>query len=152
MRVAVNSLSLIARLFALKPGRGHLSHIHTYSSQYITAFTYSRTFHRSAVNMLNNNNGEPDNEVTPKDDGVSPKTSAKSLVGNSVRSFSKDIEDLHNTACAQGETTYIDPATGYTVLTGFAHLKRGKCCGNACRHCPFDHVNVKKKTTSRNNR
>lgn len=30
------------------------------------------------------------------------------------------------------------------VLSSWFHLKRGECCGNACRHCPYDHVNVKK--------
>ena len=29
---------------------------------------------------------------------------------------------------------YTDPATGYDVLTRLAHLQRGNCCGNACRH------------------
>lgn len=55
------------------------------------------------------------------------------------------IEDLHRYACERGDLTYIDPPTGYTVLTQLAHVKRGKCCGNACRHCPFDHCNVKSK-------
>jgi len=33
---------------------------------------------------------------------------------------------------------------GLMVLSSWFHLKRGECCGNACRHCPYDHVNVKK--------
>lgn len=49
---------------------------------------------------------------------------------------------LHEAACARGEATYRDPATGYTVFTRLAHLKRGKCCGSACRHCPYDHEAV----------
>ncbi|XP_051549817.1 uncharacterized protein C1orf53 homolog isoform X2 [Myxocyprinus asiaticus] len=48
------------------------------------------------------------------------------------------------------ERTYIDPTTGYKVFTEFAHRKRGRCCGSACRHCPYGQVNVedpaKKKT------
>jgi len=32
---------------------------------------------------------------------------------------------------------------GYMVLTEAFHLARGSCCGNACRHCPYDHENVK---------
>jgi hypothetical protein len=28
------------------------------------------------------------------------------------------------------------------VFTAWYHLKRGECCGNGCRHCPYDHVNV----------
>ncbi|WP_081198914.1 DUF5522 domain-containing protein [Niastella yeongjuensis] len=31
---------------------------------------------------------------------------------------------------------------GYMVLTAQYHLERGRCCGNGCRHCPFDYVNV----------
>ncbi|XP_027468231.1 uncharacterized protein C1orf53 homolog isoform X2 [Zalophus californianus] len=42
-----------------------------------------------------------------------------------------------------GQLHYVDPATGYTVLTQLAHLQRGKCCGSACRHCPYGQVNVK---------
>lgn len=49
---------------------------------------------------------------------------------------------LHQAACARGEATYRDPETGYTVFTQVAHLKRGKCCGSACRHCPYDHEAV----------
>lgn len=33
---------------------------------------------------------------------------------------------------------------GLMVLSSWFHLKRGECCGNACRHCPYGHVNVKK--------
>ena len=34
---------------------------------------------------------------------------------------------------------------GLMVFTQEYHLSRGRCCGNACRHCPFDHVNVGRK-------
>jgi hypothetical protein len=33
---------------------------------------------------------------------------------------------------------------GLMVMTARYHLKRGSCCGNACRHCPYDHVAVPK--------
>ncbi len=33
---------------------------------------------------------------------------------------------------------------GLMVLSSWFHLKRGECCGNACRHCPYNHVNVKR--------
>jgi len=52
------------------------------------------------------------------------------------------IEELHRIACEKGQDTYIDPASGYQVLTSHAHLKRGVCCGNRCRHCPFGYTNV----------
>jgi len=52
---------------------------------------------------------------------------------------------LHDLACQKGESTYIDPTTGYAVFTKIAHEKRGKCCGSGCRHCPYSHTNVKNK-------
>ena len=48
-----------------------------------------------------------------------------------------EIEQLHQLAVSQGLTTYHDPQTGFTVFTELAHLKRGTCCGNQCRHCPY---------------
>ncbi|XP_058525695.1 uncharacterized protein C1orf53 homolog [Ochotona princeps] len=53
------------------------------------------------------------------------------------------IAELHAAACAAGRLNYVDPATGYVVLTELAHLQRGECCGSACRHCPYGQVNVK---------
>lgn len=35
---------------------------------------------------------------------------------------------------------------GLMVMTESYHLKRGYCCGNACLHCPYGHINVKKTT------
>ena len=32
--------------------------------------------------------------------------------------------------------------SGNLVFTEAYHLARGTCCGSACRHCPFEHVNV----------
>jgi len=31
---------------------------------------------------------------------------------------------------------------GLMVLTKHFLLKRGYCCGNRCRHCPYDYINV----------
>jgi hypothetical protein len=31
----------------------------------------------------------------------------------------------------------------FMVFTQAYHSARGRCCGNACRHCPFDHANVR---------
>ncbi|WP_379922667.1 DUF5522 domain-containing protein [Erythrobacter sp. R86502] len=55
-------------------------------------------------------------------------------------------QTLHEIACARGENTYRDPDTGYSVFTQIAHLKRGKCCGSACRHCPYGHTAVPRPT------
>ena len=32
--------------------------------------------------------------------------------------------------------TYVEE--GLVVFTARYHLRRGYCCGNDCRHCPFD--------------
>ena len=41
----------------------------------------------------------------------------------------------------EGEHYYME--NGFMVFTERYHAARGKCCGNACRHCPFEHVNVR---------
>lgn len=33
--------------------------------------------------------------------------------------------------------SYTDPATGLMVMTARYLLRRGYCCGNDCRHCPY---------------
>lgn len=56
--------------------------------------------------------------------------------------ISAECQRFHDAAVAEGKETYIDPTTGYMVLTQLAHERRGTCCGSACRHCPFDWKNV----------
>lgn len=41
----------------------------------------------------------------------------------------------------EGEDFYYNE-DGYVVLTTAFHLKRGDCCGNGCKHCPYDYKNV----------
>jgi hypothetical protein len=36
---------------------------------------------------------------------------------------------------------YYNPQ-GFIVLTEAYHLERGYCCGNGCRHCPYEYKNV----------
>ncbi len=31
------------------------------------------------------------------------------------------------------------------VFTAAYHLKRGRCCGSGCRHCPYDGNTARKK-------
>lgn len=62
-----------------------------------------------------------------------------------------DIEDLHRHAIMNKQSTYIDPATGFTVFTELSHLKRGKCCGNMCRHCPYGWSNVRGTSENESN-
>jgi hypothetical protein len=39
---------------------------------------------------------------------------------------------------------YTTDERGRVVFTAGYLLSRGYCCGNKCRNCPFDHVNVAK--------
>jgi cob(I)alamin adenosyltransferase len=61
-----------------------------------------------------------------------------------------DVEDLHQHTMLTSDpgTTYQDPVTGYTVFTAKAHLQRGVCCGNQCRHCPYGWSNVPSLSSS----
>lgn len=48
-------------------------------------------------------------------------------------------EKEHKQALLKGESVYIDPQTGYRVMTEIGHQKRGHCClsNPRCRHCPW---------------
>lgn len=46
---------------------------------------------------------------------------------------------------APEEDFYIE--NGCVVFTAAYHLNRGYCCGNACRHCPYNHENVPQSST-----
>lgn len=41
----------------------------------------------------------------------------------------------------EGEDYYYNEQ-GYIVLTEKYHLQKGDCCGNGCRHCPYQYKNV----------
>ncbi len=41
----------------------------------------------------------------------------------------------------EGEDFYYNEL-GFVVLTEKYHLEKGSCCGNGCRHCPYDYINV----------
>lgn len=43
---------------------------------------------------------------------------------------------------------YYFNESGLVVLTEKYHLERGYCCGNGCKHCPYDYVNVKEPKKS----
>lgn len=69
----------------------------------------------------------------------------------------RKVRLLHDVCNGEGDATYIDPRSGYTVFSSFAHLRRGHCCGvvyseeesgkdsrgfertHRCRHCPYTH-------------
>lgn len=43
---------------------------------------------------------------------------------------------MMNNNLREGEDFYYNE-DGYIVLTEKYHLKKGYCCGNGCRHCPY---------------
>jgi hypothetical protein len=46
-----------------------------------------------------------------------------------------------NNQLVEGLDFYYDEQ-GYVVLTEKYHLEKGFCCGNGCRHCPYQYENV----------
>lgn len=49
----------------------------------------------------------------------------------------KRIERTPAAVSAGVSDGYVDPETGYWVFSRAYHLRRGSCCGNGCRHCPW---------------
>jgi hypothetical protein len=47
------------------------------------------------------------------------------------------VLDEHAAALAEERPGYADPATGLFVLTAAFLARRGTCCDNGCRHCPY---------------
>lgn len=45
--------------------------------------------------------------------------------------------EAHDQACRRGESGYVDPSSGFFVMTSVYLLGRKTCCGNGCRHCPW---------------
>ncbi|WP_129021770.1 DUF5522 domain-containing protein [Edaphocola flava] len=48
----------------------------------------------------------------------------------------------------QEGTDFYFNENGLIVLTAAYHLKRGRCCGNGCLHCPYDFINVREPKRS----
>ena len=47
------------------------------------------------------------------------------------------IVRAHRAALREGADTYVDPLSGYIVLTAAYLARRGTCCDSGCRHCPY---------------
>ena len=41
----------------------------------------------------------------------------------------------------EGEDFYYNEE-GYMVFTEKYHLQKGCCCGNGCKHCPYNYISV----------
>jgi Family of unknown function (DUF5522) len=51
--------------------------------------------------------------------------------------------DLKRNRLKEREDYYLE--NGLMVFTSTHHLKRGYCCNNQCRHCPYESATVKTK-------
>jgi hypothetical protein len=49
----------------------------------------------------------------------------------------REILAAHRAAREAGDTGYVDPGTGYLVMTSTFLAGRGTCCHQGCRHCPY---------------
>jgi Family of unknown function (DUF5522) len=55
-----------------------------------------------------------------------------------VTQLPAEVVAAHAAAVEEGKAGYLDPDTGLFVLTAVWLARRGTCCGNGCRHCPYD--------------
>ena len=46
-----------------------------------------------------------------------------------------------NNNLIEGEDFYYNK-NGLVVFTEKYHISKGFCCGNGCKHCPYDYENV----------
>jgi hypothetical protein len=53
-----------------------------------------------------------------------------------------------NAPLVEGEDYYLE--NGLLVFTAAYHLKRGYCCHNNCRHCPYGESNPEGERTDDN--
>jgi len=51
--------------------------------------------------------------------------------------MSKDTGDISKNNKMEEEDFYLSPE-GLLVFTSAFHIKRGHCCKNSCKHCPYD--------------
>lgn len=70
------------------------------------------------------------------------KADVQAKIRSTLKHLSKDdflkIKQLGNVENpVEGIDFYLNE-NGYHVFTEWYHLRRGTCCGNGCRHCPYD--------------
>jgi hypothetical protein len=89
--------------------------------------------------------GEPRNQVDAADPSAPPPEplAARPLTEPHADRLPPDdpaftqIIRAHAEALASAADTYVDPRSGYTVLTAAYLARRGHCCDSGCRHCPY---------------
>ena len=60
-----------------------------------------------------------------------------SNVPDAPRPMHPASQRAHDIAVAEGRDHYIDPVTQLLVMTEIYLSRRGYCCHNGCRHCPY---------------
>ena len=58
--------------------------------------------------------------------------------------MSDDMSGFSSKAKLDKEDYYMSPE-GYIIFTEKYHLKRGYCCKNGCKHCPYGFNSSKKR-------
>jgi hypothetical protein len=58
------------------------------------------------------------------------------LCRNCAMAFHREQSATGPLAAVPGD--YYFDTDGLMVFTSTYHLRRGYCCGNDCRHCPYD--------------
>jgi hypothetical protein len=61
--------------------------------------------------------------------------------------FAKTIREPLSKAIETSAGSGVDFEDGKVVMTESYHIKRGSCCGNQCRHCPYFPAHKKENTT-----
>lgn len=74
----------------------------------------------------------------PKRDGWRERPHVSRL--DPARADYAEVMARHDAAMASRLSTYVDPVTGYTVMTADYLAARGFCCASGCRHCPWEGV------------
>ena len=75
----------------------------------------------------------------------SEKSFKKPLAENKPLADKKPLAD--NKPLEQVDPSHYYMENGFKVFTEAYHLARGNCCGNDCRHCPYDRINVVDRTS-----
>jgi hypothetical protein len=56
--------------------------------------------------------------------------------------FDHLFDSVYGEKSVEGVDYYLDPQ-GYRVMTELYLVKRGYCCSNGCKHCPYSPKAVK---------
>ncbi|KAM8888541.1 uncharacterized protein C1orf53 homolog [Synchiropus picturatus] len=105
-----------------------------------------RTVKRSTSKMTDKSRTRCRDDYVSGNAEAEAETVAVESVAGQLTEMELEIDLVHREACAAKKQMYVDPSSGYKVFTEYAHVQRGKCCGSACRHCPYGQVSVKDPT------